>query len=91
MLSYLEYHSCDEAKIITKVNSKGKKRKRMKCKPGFKLSDGKCIPQSAGEKRNKKVGLRKAVRTKKAGGAALKRRTNLKRKKALRKRKNFGL
>ena len=91
MLTFGEFDKCDEAKIITKVNSKGKKRRRLKCKPGFKLSSGKCVPQSAGEKRNKKVGLRKAVRSKRAAGASLKRKTNLKRKKALRKRKNFGL
>lgn len=79
------------AKVITKVNHKGKKRKRIKCRPGYKLVGNKCVPQSGSERKKKKRAIKQAQRTKRGKGAALKRRTNKKRLKALKKRKNFGL
>lgn len=81
----------EETRIITKVNSKGVKRKRKKCRPGFQLKGGKCVPMSGVEKASKKRAIRKSVRTKKAGGESLRRRSNKKRLKALKKRKSFGL
>lgn len=78
-------------KIITKVNSKGEKRKRLKCRPGFKLVDGKCVPQSGVERNAKKRAIKQSIRTKRQGGESLKRKTNKKRIKALKKRKQFGL
>lgn len=83
----------EEAKIITKVNSKGQKRKRVKCKKGFKLSsNGKsCVPISGGEKTKKKKAMRKAVKTLKAKGSGAQKRKEFKRKKALRKRKSYNL
>ena len=79
--------------IITKVRSDGRKRKRKKCKPGFKLnSDGTaCVPQSGSEKVSKKRAIKKALRTKKAKGASYKRKTVRKRLRAMRKRKGYGL
>lgn len=79
------------SKVITKVNSKGEKRKRLKCRPGFKLVGGKCVPQSSVEKKDKKIAIKKALKTKKGKGDSLKRKTNKKRLKALSKRKQFGL
>lgn len=81
----------DESKIITKVRSDGSKIKRKKCKPGFVLRNGQCVPMSGSEKAEKKKSIRKAVRTKKQGGESLKRRTTRKRLKAMKKRKSYGL
>lgn len=82
-----------ESRLITKVNSKGVKTKRIKCRSGFKLSsNGKsCVPITGAEKARKKRAIKKALRTKKQGGQSLKNRTNRKRLKALKKRKSFGL
>lgn len=79
--------------IITKVNSRGEKRKRVKCRPGFKLNAAgtSCVPMTGGEKASKRRAIRKTIRTKKAGGAALKRRTTRKRLRALKRRKSLGL
>lgn len=81
----------DEQKIITKVNSRGEKRKRVKCRPGFKLKGNTCVPMSGSDKANKKKAIRKALKTKRAAGESLKRRTTRKRLKALKKRKSYGL
>ncbi len=80
-------------KIITKVNSKGKKTRRKKCKRGYKLSsDGsRCERVSGRDKAKKKKAIRKAVRTKKAQGGSSRKRTTRKRLRALKKRKNYGL
>lgn len=82
-----------EAKTITKVDSKGNKRRRKKCKRGYKLSsDGStCERVSGREKNKKKKSIRKAVRTRKAQGASSKKRTTRKRLRALKKRKSYGL
>ena len=79
--------------IITKVNSKGQKRKRVKCRPGFKLNANgtSCVPMTGGQKASKRKAIRKAVRTKRAGGTALKRRTTRKRIRAMKRRKSLGL
>lgn len=79
--------------IITKVNSRGEKRKRVRCRPGFKLNDmgTSCVPMTGGEKASKRRAIRKSIRTKKAGGTALKRRTTRKRLRALKRRKSLGL
>lgn len=83
----------EEARIITKVTSRGEKTKRVKCRRGFKLSpDGKtCIPITGSEKQAKKKSIRKAIRTKKAKGKAAQVKANKKRLKAMKKRKAFGL
>lgn len=81
------------ARIITKVNSRGEKRRRVKCRPGFKLNatGTSCVPISGGEKASKRLAIRKALRTKRAMGTAFKRRVNRKRNRALKRRKGYGL
>lgn len=83
----------DESKIITKVNSRGEKRRRVKCRPGYKLNEKgtSCVPITGGEKATKRRAIRKAIRTKRSMGTAFKTRVKRKRLKALRKRKAFGL
>lgn len=92
-MNTVEVEIIGEAVIITKVNSRGEKTKRVRCKPGYKLNDSgtSCVPITGGEKASKRLAIRKALRTKKAEGPALKTRTNRKRIKAMRKRKALGL
>lgn len=82
-----------EAQIITKVKASGEKRRRVACKPGYRLNDTKtaCIPITGSEKVTKRLAIRKMVRTKRALGPGLQRRTTRKRLKAMRKRKAYGL
>lgn len=82
-----------ESKIITKVNSKGEKRRRRKCKPGYKLNAAgtSCVPITGGEKATKRRAIRKAIRTKRAMGKGFQIRVKRKRLKALRRRKAYGL
>lgn len=80
-----------EAKIITKVNSKGEKRRRLKCRPGYVLKNGVCTPVSGDKKVNKLRGAKKAARTKHAQGAGYAMKVAKKAKKAKLKRKAFGL
>ena len=82
-----------EAIIITKVNSKGQKRRRVKCRPGFKLNENgtACVPITGGEKSAKRRAIRKSLRTKRSQGKGLVIRTRRKRIKAMRKRKAYGL
>lgn len=83
----------DEAKIITKVNSRGDKRRRVKCKPGYKLNSTKtaCVPITGSEKVIKRQAVKKMIRNKRSQGPGLIRRANRKRAKAMRKRKALGL
>lgn len=82
-----------EAKLIVKVNSKGKKRRRVKCRRGHKLNSKgtACVPIAGKEKASKRVSIRKAVRTKKAKGSGFQNRVNRRRAKAVKKRKSMGL
>ena len=84
--------SIDE-KIITKVNYAGVKTRRVKCPTGYKLNDTgtSCIPITGSEKAERRMALRKAIRTKRAKGAAFKRRVARKKLRAMKKRKQFGL
>ena len=92
-MNKVEVEIIGEAIIITKVNSRGEKTKRVRCKPGYKLNDTgtSCVPISGGDKTTKRIAIRKALRTKAAEGDALKRRTNRKRIRAMKKRKALGL
>lgn len=82
-----------EQRIVTKVNSRGDKKRRVKCRPGYKLNSSgtSCVPISGAEKATKRVAIRKALRTKRAKGAALQMRAKRKRLKAMRRRKSYGL
>jgi hypothetical protein len=79
--------------IITKVNFRGEKHRRVKCRPGYKLNDTgtSCVPITGAEKSNKRKAIRKALRTKKAMGSAFQARVKRKRVRALKKRKAYGL
>ena len=81
------------ARLIIKVNARGEKRRRIKCNKGMKLNPTgtACVPITGSEKNSKRIAARQMVRTKRAAGDALKRRTNRKRLKALKKRKQLGL
>lgn len=82
-----------EAVIITKVNAKGEKRRRVKCRPGMKLNDSgtACVPITGSEKAAKRKAIRKTLRTKRAKGKAYQSRVRRKRVRAMRKRKAYGL
>lgn len=79
--------------LITKVNAKGVKRKKLKCNPGYHPNpDGTaCVVMASSEKRALRIGSIKARRTKKAGGMSLLNRTIKKTRKAMRFRKAMGL
>lgn len=79
-----------DEKIIKKVDSKGNIRKRKKCKKGFRLKGGTCVPMTGTEKLGRKKASKKAVLTKRAKGSGAKARSNKKRIKAMKKRKSFG-
>lgn len=83
----------NEAVIITKVNNKGERRKRVKCKPGFKLNDEgtSCIAIGGAEKTDNKRAIKKANLTKKAKGETFKTKVKRRKAKAMSKRKSFGL
>jgi hypothetical protein len=80
----------DEATKKTRVDSKGKKTKRVKCKPGFKLkSNGlSCVRMTGSEKASRKKAAKKSVKTRKGKSQAG---SNRKRAKAVKKRKGLGL
>jgi adenylyl- and sulfurtransferase ThiI len=89
--NFIQQELEEQRRIVVKVNAKGQRRKKLKCGPGMKAVDGSCKPQTSGEKIQKKKSLRKAVRTKKAQGTALRIKTNKKRARAMKKRKSMGL
>lgn len=79
--------------IIKKVNHKGRVKKRVKCRKGYKLNSAgtSCVPITGKEKTTKRKASVKAVRTKKKGGQSLKNRTSRLAKRAKKKRKSMGL
>lgn len=80
----------EEARRVTRVNSKGKKTKKVKCRKGYKVSGNSCVPITGSEKASKKRSIKKAVRTKKRSPGSQKR-ASRKRLKAMKKRKSYGL
>lgn len=81
----------DEIKRIVKVNSRGKRRIKMKCKKGYKFDGRKCIKISGKELVNKRRAIRKSVRTKRSKGSGYTKRSVRLRKKAIKKRHSMGL
>lgn len=78
-------------KVVIRVNSKGQRVRKKTCGKGFKLVNGtRCVAQKSSEKAARRRGSRKAVRAKKRNSAG-QRKANLKRKRALMKRKSMGL
>ena len=81
----------DEIKRIVKVNNRGKRRIKMKCKKGYKFDGRKCIKISGKELVNKRRAIRKSVRTKRSKGSGYKKRIVRLSKRAIRKRRSMGL
>lgn len=80
----------DEARKVTRINSKGKKTRKTKCRKGYKVKGNSCVPITGSEKANKKKATRKALRTKRSKPGNQKKGSR-KRLKAMRKRKSRGL
>lgn len=82
-----------EAFRVIKVNSRGQKTVKMKCQPGQKYDVTKhtCVVMSGAERNVKRIATKQAVRTKKAAGSAAKKRQVRLTRKALLKRRQFGL
>ena len=91
----LDEETLTERKIKVRVNSKGQRIKRLTCPPGrvVKNINGRkvCATQGGQARMKKKIAIRKTNRTKKAKGAGYKKRINIKRQRALRKRKQMGI
>lgn len=90
-LSAEELEQLDEVRRRIKVTSRGEKRVKMQCKPGFKWDGNACIKISGAELATSRKSHRRAILTKKAQGSALKVRVIRKTKKAKRFRKAMGL
>jgi len=69
------------------VVRKGKKIRRKKRKPGYKVVNNRYVKISAAEKMKRKRGAKKAARKRKARKAIMK----IKRRKSMKRRKAFGL
>lgn len=74
-------------KMVVRVDSKGNKIKRKKCKPGFKLQNGSCVKISAKEKLNRSKGVKRSKIKRRSTRST----TNRKRLKAVKNRKRLGL
>lgn len=90
MKSFMDF--LDEAFEI-KVNYQGKKRKKLSCPPGYKPNpEGTaCVPMTADQKHDLKLGAKQAVRTKRAEGASLKKKQMIRTKRAMKFRQKLGL
>ena len=82
-----------EARRIIRVTSRGEKIRRVKCRKGYKLAASRqsCVPITGSDRAKKRRSMRKMIRTKRAKGASLRRRTTRKRLKAMRRRRAYGL
>ena len=85
-----EMEQLDERKVIVRFRNGVRQRKTV-CGAGMKNVGNRCVRMSGTEKMHRRMGMRKAVRTKKRQGAGLKRRMNLKRQRTMRRRKAAGL
>lgn len=84
-----------ERRIKIRVNSRGVKTKRIICGKGrvLKTIGGRkvCMVQTGTAKAKKRLAIRKAIRTKKAKGPGYFRRINIKRQRAIKRRKAQGI
>ena len=84
-----------ERKIVIRVNSKGKRRRKVICGKGMvskQVGGGvRCIRMTGAQRQKKRFAQRKRLRTLKRKGAGFQRRLNIKRQRALRRRKAMGL
>ena len=81
----------NEVRRRIKVDSKGKRRIKMQCRPGFKWNGSACVKITGAELATSRKAKRRAVLTKKSQGSALKIRVARKSRKARRFRKAMGL
>lgn len=94
---FIEFNgeTLEETRIIIRVNAKGKRRRLLRCPKGriVKTVNGRkvCATQGGKERLTKKLAMRKMVRSKKAKGKGYVKRSNIKRARAMKKRKGMGL
>lgn len=81
----------DERVRKIKVNYRGKRRIKIKCKKGFVFDGKRCVKISGTDMIVKRKAIRKAIRTKKRQGPGRLRKTIRLRKRAMMKRKSMGL
>lgn len=81
----------EERKRIVKVNAKGMRRIKIKCKKGYKYTGNKCVKITGSELTTKRKAIKRSVRTKKAKGSGFQRKVQRLRGRAMRKRKSMGL
>lgn len=81
--------------MVIRVNAKGKRTRKLKCPKGkvVKTVNGRktCAPLGGRARLVKKLAIKKANRTKKAKGAGFRKRTNIKRQRAMKRRRGMGL
>lgn len=84
-----------EQRIKIRVTSRGKKIKRIKCPPGrvLKIVNGvkRCVAPTGRQRLVKKLATRKMNRTKKSKGASYKKRSNFRRQRAIKRRRQMGI
>jgi len=88
---YDETEELDEVKRRIKVNSQGKRRVKMQCRPGFKWDGSACVKITGAELAVNRKAKRQMVISKRSQGNALKIRVLRKTRKANRFRKAMGL
>jgi hypothetical protein len=81
----------EKRRIVIKVNSKGRRRRKIMCGKGKKLVGSTCKPISGKDKQVKRIAVRKMKRTLKRKGQGAKKRALRLRKRALTKRHSMGL
>lgn len=88
-----EYNMLSEITRVIKVNSRGKRRIKMQCKPGFKYDVNRkaCVKISGAEMAHSRIAHRQMARTKKSFGEGYKTRIVRKVRRAKRFRKMMGL
>lgn len=80
----------EEARRVVRVDSKGRKTRKIKCRSGYKREGNRCVRISGSERAKKRRSIKKAVRTRRSSPGSQKR-ASRKRLKAMRKRKSYGL
>ena len=88
---YDDTEELDEVKRRIKVNSQGKRRIKMQCRPGFKWDGSACVKITGAELATNRKAKRRMVISKRSQGNALKIRMLRKTRKANRFRKAMGL
>lgn len=84
-----------ERRIKIRINSRGKRTKRITCPPGRILKNVNgiktCTTPTGRQKLAKRMAIRKAQRTLRAKGSGFKKRANFKRQRAIKRRRQMGI